>query len=270
MGGGVVDCERQNAPVGEADTPCRAFLAAWFVHQHGRRPVHVIERQPCIGERPLPGRPLVATLALGLDTLNRLRQIGFSGAKLDAAGAALVARKPLLQRPLHRTLQQRVDGRAHRVRVGRDRIDAGDRSGFPRDFVHEMEADIPARPFIGRELRQRRQSRRGLLGADGSILAQPTQDIGQPFLRPTGMPVGTEIVGPLREPSQQCGLLELEVTGGFSKIAARPQFDAPGAAAEIDGIEIELEDFRLAERVLDPRRHDHLADLALVGEVIAH
>src|SRR6266700_1616264 len=84
------------------------------------------------------------------------------------------------------------------------------------------------------------------------------------------MPVGTEIVGPFHEPSEQRALLELEIIGRFSKIAARPQLDAPRAAAEIDGIEIELEDFRLAERALDPRRHDHLADLALVGEVIAH
>src|SRR5262249_59777538 len=45
---------------------------------------------------------------------------------------------------------------------------------------------------------------------------------------------------------------------------------APRAAAEIDGIEIELENFRLAQRMLDPRRHDHLADLALVGQVFAH
>ena len=211
MGGGVVDCERQNAPVGEADTPCRAFLAAWFLHQHGRRPVHVIERQPCIGERPLPGRPLVAALALGLDTLNRLRQIGFSGAKLDAAGAALVARKPLLQRPLHRTLQQRVDGRAHRVRVGRDRIDAGDRSGFPRDFVHEMEADIPARPFIGHQRRQRRQSPPRRLGGQHSVLLQAAENVGEPLLGTPRMPVGVEVIRPLGQASKERGFLEREL-----------------------------------------------------------
>src|SRR5262249_717324 len=51
---------------------------------------------------------------------------------------------------------------------------------------------------------------------------------------------------------------------------ARGELDPPGAAAEIDGIEIKLENLRLAERLLDPRRHDHLADLALVGQVFAH
>src|SRR5262249_28997825 len=54
------------------------------------------------------------------------------------------------------------------------------------------------------------------------------------------------------------------------EIAARGELDAPGAAAEIDGIEIELENLRLGGRLLDPRRHDHLADLALVGQVFAH
>jgi hypothetical protein len=155
---------RQNASVGEADAPRGALLAARLLHQHDRRPVHVVERQPCIGEHPLPGRPYVARLATRLDALNGLRQIGFSGAKLDAASAALVARKPLLQRPLHRPLQQRVDGRAHRVGVGRDRVDAGDRFGFPGDFVDEMKPDIAARPFIRREWGQRRHSRCVLLG----------------------------------------------------------------------------------------------------------
>src|SRR5262249_57158109 len=54
------------------------------------------------------------------------------------------------------------------------------------------------------------------------------------------------------------------------EIAARGELDAPGSAAEIDRIEIELEDLRLAQRLLDPRRDDHLADLSLVGQVLAH
>src|SRR5262249_56431754 len=56
----------------------------------------------------------------------------------------------------------------------------------------------------------------------------------------------------------------------LAEIAARSELDAPGAASEIDGVEIELENLRLAERTLDPGRHDHLADLALVGQVFAH
>src|SRR5262249_10792400 len=63
---------------------------------------------------------------------------------------------------------------------------------------------------------------------------------------------------------------ERELLHRLAEIAARGELDPPGAAAEIDGIEIELENLRLAERTLDPRRHDHLADLALIGQVFAH
>ena len=60
-----------------------------------------------------------------------------------------------------------------------------------------------------------------------------------------------------------------QVLRRFAKIAARRHLDAPGAAAEIDGIDIELEDVVLAQRAFQPRRHDHLADFALIGDVVA-
>src|SRR5208282_5348365 len=34
-------------------------------------------------------------------------------------------------------------------------------------------------------------------------------------------------------------------------------------------IEVELENLVFAERIFQPRRHDHLADLALIGHVVA-
>jgi hypothetical protein len=84
------------------------------------------------------------------------------------------------------------------------------------------------------------------------------------------MPVGVEIVRSLGQAGEQRALLQGQLLGRLAEIAARAELDAPRAAAEIDRIEIELEDFRLGQRVLDPRRHDHLADLALVGEVLAY
>src|SRR5262245_63547605 len=84
------------------------------------------------------------------------------------------------------------------------------------------------------------------------------------------MPVGIEVIRSLGQAGKKRALLDRELLRRLSEIAARGELDAPGAAAEIDGIEIELENLRLAERTLDPRRHDHLADLALVGEVFAH
>jgi hypothetical protein len=56
----------------------------------------------------------------------------------------------------------------------------------------------------------------------------------------------------------------------LAEIAAGRHFDAPGAAAEIDRIEIDFEDLVLAERGFDPCRHDHFADLALIAELLAH
>ncbi len=84
------------------------------------------------------------------------------------------------------------------------------------------------------------------------------------------MPVGTEIIRSLGQAGKKRAFLDRELLRRLAEIAARSQLDAPGAAAEIDGIEIELENLRLAERLLDPRRHDHLADLALIGQVFAH
>src|SRR5262249_14036207 len=91
-----------------------------------------------------------------------------------------------------------------------------------------------------------------------------------PFLRTPGMPVGTEVVRTLGQAGKKRAFLERDLVRRLAEIATRRHLDAPGAAAEIDGIEIELEYLRLAERMLDPRRHDHLADLALVGQVFAH
>src|SRR5262249_50478862 len=98
-----------------------------------------------------------------------------------------------------------------------------------------------------------------------SALPQAAEHIGQPLLRASGMPVGTEVVRALGKPGKKRALPERELVRGFTKIAAGSKLDAPGAAAEIDRIEIELENLCFAERLLDPRRHNHLADLALIG-----
>src|SRR5262249_41566175 len=155
--GCVVNGEWYYTPVSKPDAPALTFLAAWFLHHHRRCPVHVIERQPRIHERPLPGRPLVAGLVVGIGALYGLGHIGLGRAELDATIAALIARKPLLQGSLHRALQLRADGRAHGVGIGGDRIDAGCRPGFARDLIDEMEADLAPWPLVGHEFRQRRQ-----------------------------------------------------------------------------------------------------------------
>src|SRR5262247_2226015 len=104
---------------------------------------------------------------------------------------------------------------------------------------------------------------------NAGVLAQPAQHIGEPLLRPAGMPVGTKEIRPLGQAGEQRAFLQRELLRRLAEIAIGRELDAPGAAPEIDGVEVELEEFRLAPRLLEPRRHDHLADLALVGEILA-
>src|SRR4029079_14490328 len=53
------------------------------------------------------------------------------------------------------------------------------------------------------------------------------------------------------------------------EVAVRGHVDAPGAAPEEDRVEIDLEDLVLGERAVESYGDDHLADLALVADVIA-
>ena len=266
--GAVVDRERQDAPVDEADAPALALLAARLLHDHCRCPVHVVERQPRVRERLLPGRALVGLLA-GFDPLHGFREVCLGAPELNAAGVALVARQALLQRRLDHPLQLGVDGRAHRIGVGGDRLDPGRRLGLAGDLVDEVEADVAAR-LVGGERRQCGQTPAVLLGHGDPVLLQAAEHIGEPLLRPPGMAVRTVEVRPLGQPGQQRALFEREVLHRLAEIALRRHLDSPGAAAEEDEVEIKLEDLVLAERPLQPGGDDHLADLALVGQVLAH
>src|SRR5262249_56991314 len=143
----VVDGEREDAPVGKPDAPRFALLAVRPLHHDRGRPVHVIELRPRIRERALPGGPPVAGPLLRFGALDGLGEIGFGATELDAATAALVTRKPFLQRLFHRPLQWQTDGRAYGVRVRRDRVDAGDSLGFARDLIDEMKTGVAARTF---------------------------------------------------------------------------------------------------------------------------
>src|SRR5262249_1369945 len=105
---------------------------------------------------------------------------------------------------------------------------------------------------------------------DRAVLLHAAQHISQPFLCTPGMPVGIEVIRPLGQSGKKRALLQRELLCRLAEIAARSELDAPGSAAEIDRIKIKLEDLRLAQRLLNPRRDDHLADLALVGQVLTH
>ena len=133
-----------------------------------------------------------------------------------------------------------------------------------------MEADVAPRPFVGDHCRQRRQPAADLLlRGICFVLLHAAENIGEPLLGASGMAVGIEIVRPLGQAGKQRALFQRQFLRLLAEIAAGRELDPPGAAAEINRIEVELEDLRFAQRVLDPRCHDHLADLAVIGEVLA-
>ena len=197
------------------------------------------------------------------------REVAFGGSKRDPSGAALVTRQTFLQLLLQRALQLRVDGRAHRIGNGGDGVDPCRNLGLTRDLVGEVETEVAAR-LVGGECRQLGQFPAGLLGADCPVFLHSVQHIGEPLLGAARIAVGAVVVRTLGQAGKESAFLERELLGGFAEIALRRHLDAPGAAAEKDEVEIELQDLVLVQRLLEPGRHDHLADLALVGDVVAY
>ena len=64
------------------------------------------------------------------------------------------------------------------------------------------------------------------------------------------------------EPREQRGFGERDLSRRLAEIALRGLFDAVGAGAEIDAVEIELENLRLGEFALEPERQQHFLQLA--------
>ena len=73
----------------------------------------------------------------------------------------------------------------------------------------------------------------------------------------------------LHHPGQQRALAQGQLRGGLVEIALRGGLDAVGAGAEIDPVQVELEDLLLGELGLQPDRQDQLLGLAPVGLVRA-
>ena len=108
-----------------------------------------------------------------------------------------------------------------------------------------------------------------MLGGDDAVFLHAAEHVSEPLFGAVGMAVGIVIIRAFEQAGQHRAFGQREVLGRFAEIAARRHLDAPRAAAEISGIEIELENLVLAQRIFEPRRHDHLADLALIGHVLA-
>ena len=116
----------------------------------------------------------------------------------------------------------------------------------------------------GRDTNARRAGRPFLCLGDEALLAHPREDHVAAFDRAIE-------VGPWRErgrgsgePRDKRALGEVQCFGGPSEQVPRHRFDAVDACAEIDAVEIELENLPLGQLRVDHQREGGLADLAAV------
>src|SRR5260370_9150199 len=107
-------------------------------------------------------------------------------------------------------------------------------------------------------------------GAQHPVFLHSAQDVSEPALGAGRLAIWAEIVRPLGQAREQCALLQRELARRLVEIVPGRTLNAPRAAAEIDGVEIEFQDLVLAERGLNSRRDNGLANLSLVGSIFAH
>ena len=92
---------------------------------------------------------------------------------------------------------------------------------------------------------------------------------GEHFPRPAGGGDRIDARGVARggfgEPGQQGGLPEVHVAGGDAEIEPRRRIHPPGAGAEIDAVEPDLQNFLLGEMVFEPQGQHQFLHLALGG-----
>ena len=79
---------------------------------------------------------------------------------------------------------------------------------------------------------------------------------------PSGLRFGASRDGDFTRPASIAASADLHLARRLAEIALRGGLDAVGAGAEIDAVEIELEDLSLAELALEPERQHQLLHLA--------
>lgn len=204
---------------------------------------------------------------LGVDALDLFRQIGLGSLEFGTAAIALIAREALLQRLFYGTLELLIDRRPYRVGARLEWLKAG-RSDLAGDLIDKIVADIPPGSVVRRELRQFRQFSTGKRNRDSRFLVQPLQDIGEPLFSAYRMPIRVEVIWSLHQARKKRTLLERQRLCRFPEIGPGRHFDAPGATAKVNGVEVKLEDLGLAQGFLDAFRQNDFTDLPLIGALV--
>ena len=246
-----------------------AALDRRSLHDDGRRPLHVVERRLRVDQRELPRRLGLIRLRTALDLLDGVAEVGLRPLEGGAAHALLVFRKAVLKRRLRCPLEVRIDGGANHKRVGGQAADVRQRARLAIELIDEGKTRVAARPVVRGERDRRGLGILALRRGDRAIVLHAVEHVGETFLGAVAMAIGRIIVRALGQAGEEGALLDVQLLRRFAEVGARGHLDAPSAAAEVDRVQIELEDFVLAQRVLDARRDDDLAHLALVGDVVA-
>ena len=74
---------------------------------------------------------------------------------------------------------------------------------------------------------------------------------------------GVHPVGPVQDRRQCCSLAHVEISGVLAEVGLRRGLDAVGAAAEVDGVQVALEDLLLGLLIVDLEAEEGLLDLPL-------
>ena len=162
-----------------------------------------------------------------------------------------------------RALEFEVEGGFDDESIAEDRL--------APDFVEEMTAHEfaemfgipqPVLVFVPPDLRGIGHGFRVARFIDESVGQHAAEYVEPAALGGGRVSVGGVIAGALGEPGQERGFRDREVLDVLAKIVPGGLPDSPGAVAEIDLVDVEIENFVLGEEFLDPPGQHHLADLA--------
>ena len=204
-----------------------------------------------------PGRPVRA----GID---------MADGAAPAAMTAVIGDQPVAQGLVGRRLQFAIHARADReTRLVESFLAIAGEQLAPHLF-REIGAIDDFRLFALARGDRFGPGRLDFLFGRGAVLGDPIEHPVAASLRLLRITAGIVIVGRLRQPGEERRLAEGQFVERFVEVDQRRRLDPVGTRAEINLVQVQLEDAVFGKRLLDPGRQQDLLDLArhcqLVGQ----